>query len=74
MYGIITLYIGLIIAFIVSLRLKVKDRLFYQTMVVIVFKVLFLTILYLIFFSDKDTINTIKTNTGHKVIYNEYRK
>jgi len=62
MYSLIALYIGFFIYLIFYLRFKKKDALAKKITIFLAIKLLFLTILYLIFFSDKMTKEQRQTN------------
>jgi hypothetical protein len=55
MHGLISLYLGYIIYLIIFFRVKKRDSLYKKVTILLGIKLLLLTAIYLVFFSDKMT-------------------
>ena len=74
MYSIISLYLGLFFLLSSIVVLKIQNKLFKQVVVVITVKIIILTILYLLFFSNVAKLKKDNKTIENKIIYNEHRR
>lgn len=73
MYSILSLYLGLILLLLTAFILKIKNKLFYKVTIVLTIKILFITVLYLLFFFNVAKVNKIKNFMENKILYNDNR-